>query len=533
MKCRRHAFLALCIFLGVRALGINGLRVERSRNRAIASQLAFGGDPNAVTTHILGPPSFAIPSGYDKMVRPYKNIRPDNVSLGLRVRRIAEVNEKDGSVLFDLVVLTTWVDPRLAGITLKRIAPKDVWLPGLFVSNQGSEPEWLTSELVLQLSGKLIYERRVVVTVEHTFELEHFPFDHHHIPITVNAFGYDADEVVLSVDQSVKSALLSDSTWDLQTFRVDSDVRKTMMSPRQSVVEGTLVVKRELGMILSTILLPLILIVLFTFLSFFVWEQDFYSRIIITSIGFLTVMAFMYVVNEELPRIAYLTWMHWYMLVCFLMTFVVNCHVTAVHFFHPVGETKMEKKKRLYGIGIKEIDDDEDDSESEGEDDVETPLLGPDETFKQDPDVIMLQEKLKEAIDHNGLLDDDFLSADAIVTVSNFAGFPVTARKANIWIQRNQKSQHEELLSIDIFLQLMAKELVTRRKRRGRKKRCSIIGALREIGYSSTNASRMDSKCRLRLPCLFFVITALMLLVEVSNITYRYQSSKRIGVKVK
>ena len=107
-------------------------------------------------------------------------------------------------------------------------------------------------------------------------------------------------------------------------------------------------------MILTTILMPLILIVLFTFLSFLVWEKDFGSRITVTSIGFLTVMAFMFVVNDQLPRIAYLTWMHWYMSLCFLMTFIVNVHVSFVHFLNPVGETKLEKKSVFRVVRITE-----------------------------------------------------------------------------------------------------------------------------------------------------------------------------------
>ena len=31
------------------------------------------------------------------------------------------------------------------------------------------------------------------------------------------------------------------------------------------------------------------------------------------------------------------------------MTFIVNVHVSFVHFLNPVGETKLEKKKRIQG----------------------------------------------------------------------------------------------------------------------------------------------------------------------------------------
>ena len=113
---------------------------------------------------------------------------------------------------------------------------------------------------------------------------------------------------------------------------MQSDVRKTEMSDKQSVVECNLVVKRKIQMIMTTIIAPLVLIVLFSFLAFFVRERDFGSRITITSIALLTVMTFMFVLNAEMPKISYLTWMHYYMALSFVFTFMVSVHVTMVEF---------------------------------------------------------------------------------------------------------------------------------------------------------------------------------------------------------
>ena len=124
-----------------------------------------------------------------------------------------------------------------------------------------------------------------MVTVEHTFKLYDFPFDHHGIPIIINAFGYDANDVILRADRVIDSNIdkLSDSTWDLQGFTLTAKIAKTLLSERDSLIVGELHAKRKTPMILTTILMPLILIVLFTFLAFLVWEKDFGSRITVTS----------------------------------------------------------------------------------------------------------------------------------------------------------------------------------------------------------------------------------------------------------
>ena len=130
------------------------------------------------------------------------------------------------------------------------------------MSNEGKEPDWFSSDMVLNKDGRIVYERRVLVTVEYTFQLHHFPFDHHDIPIRINAFGYDANDVILRADKAMDSNIghLSDSTWDLQGFTLSAEIMKTLLSPRDSVITGTLHTKRKTPMILTTILMPLILI---------------------------------------------------------------------------------------------------------------------------------------------------------------------------------------------------------------------------------------------------------------------------------
>ena len=86
-------------------------------------------------------------------------------------------------------------------------------------------------------------------------------------------------------------------------------------------------------MVASTLISPMVLIVLFTFSAFFVSPESFDVRIAITSIGFLTIMAFVYVIQEHLPKISYLTWMHWYCFFCFAFVFAVTADVVAVHYF--------------------------------------------------------------------------------------------------------------------------------------------------------------------------------------------------------
>lgn len=516
---RSFAYYSLLAFAFVASAHAAGVEVESAVARTHARAHARNPAIMAGLNDVLGPPSLTLPSGYDKMVRPYRNERILNVSVGLKVKRIAEVNDKDGSVVFDMIILTQWRDPRLKGIAFKRILPKDVWTPGLFVSNEGKEPEWFSSEMVLDKAGYIIYERRVLVTVEHPFELLHFPFDHHAIKVTVNAFGYDANELLLRADKNMTTDGLSDSTWDLETFIVRDDVRKTMLSPRDSVVEGTLYVKRKTLMMGASIIMPLILIVLFTFLSFFVWERDFGSRITITSIGFLTVMAFMFVVNDQLPRIAYLTWLHYYMSLCFLMTFFVNVHVTMVHFLNPIGETKLEKKKRLMKGGAAPVDtpDEKDNA------DVEDPLLSPEQKMAAEKE--LRRDRLVKAMEEVETKEDSNLTAEEIVEVSKNAGFPVSKAKAKKWIAQSQVFQGQKHLSFETFLKLMEEKIESDGSKKSLLYSVTHFDPIKQLGYTKDNIANIDKSCRWWLPFLFFVISVIMFALEAQNMSYSYKAT--------
>ena len=602
------AAVVACSFVAFFVAPTDGLEVESASRRTLLrvdSRLNVGvlaASPEKVS-ELLGPPSLTLPSGYDKTTRPYKGARPTGVLVGLKVKRIADLNEKDGVVSFDMIVLTQWRDPRLVDIGYKRILPKDVWTPGLSVANQGKDPEWFASELVLDKRGFLVYERRALITVEHAFELGNFPFDHHEIPVTINAFGYDANEVLMTADLNMTTEHLSDSTWDLQGFVVQATVRKTEMSPKQSLVEGTLYAKRKTPMIVATIILPLVLIVLFTFLAFFVWEKDFGSRITISSIGLLTVMTFMFVLNSQLPRIAYLTWMHWYMSLAFVMTFLVNVHITMVHFLNPSGEangasddapsgqnapfctgsdnaqllsivqkaaemnddqiSQQTLKAILQDNGVKakdelvhgmfqEIDLDQsgtisyeefkafinktdqfaDDYDEDDEYAAENnPLLKKRSLVQQKK---RLRDSVKRAMDETTTSEDNHLTAEEIMKVSAKAGSPVTLVKAKAWIEQAQVFKGQQHLSFDTFTKLMEKDLEKSQSRFNVMKEMMKFDAFQKMGYTKDNIAKMDKGCRWWLPCLFFMITIFMFILELHNIFYHFHESeswKKLPVK--
>ena len=97
------------------------------------------------------------------------------------------------------------------------------------------------------------------------------------------------------------------------------------------------------------------------------------------------------------------------------MTFIVNVHVSFVHFLNPVGETKLEKKKRIQGG-----EDHRNDKRSRDGaiiDDSTEPLLSKEEKRRQ-----KLRDELLEAFHATDTETDANLTAAEMVKVSAAAG---------------------------------------------------------------------------------------------------------------
>jgi len=102
-----------------------------------------------------------------------------------------------------------------------------------------------------------------------------------------------------------------------------------------SYLLGTAVVRRLFGMAMVNLVVPLYVIANFSFMAFFVYLGDFPTRVGIVSTGFLTLIAFLFVVQESLPKIAYWTWMHVYLIVTIIVVLIVQIEVVLVHYLDP------------------------------------------------------------------------------------------------------------------------------------------------------------------------------------------------------
>ena len=95
----------------------------------------------------------------------------------------------------------------------------------------------------------------------------------------------------------------------------------------QSAFVTSIDVQRESFYVSRLVILPLIVIVLLSFSVFWMDRSSLGDRISVSFIGILTAVAYQVVMNDMLPRIAYMTWINGFLNFSFLLmvgTVIIN-----------------------------------------------------------------------------------------------------------------------------------------------------------------------------------------------------------------
>lgn len=310
----------------------------------LRAQVGGLSSPDATTTPVgvqkLG--VGLIKPGYVAMDRPGKGGPATPVQVGVKLLRVLDVIIVDDTLMSDLLIQLKWRDPRLAnlvpaGSPPQRVDPLQVWTPGFELANARS-PMQITHEGVkLSRDGTVHLIRKAVAPAVVSVDVSMFPFDKQELELLFESPDYGSNEVDFRVVANESTTDVDqEEVWEVKGWDVSRDTAPSIVDGAADVVVlARLTIKRMGGMAIVELVLPLFLVVNFNFLAFFVYAGDFGTRIGITSTGFLTVMAFLYVVSESLPKIAYCTWLHLYMAISFSAVFLVMLEVVIIHFLDP------------------------------------------------------------------------------------------------------------------------------------------------------------------------------------------------------
>ncbi len=254
--------------------------------------------------------------------RPGPENIPTKVEILLYVVDIAEINDGAQSFNASIFIEAKWKDQRLISSNEKTTYDLgDVWNPNLEIINR--QKVFLSYPEIVEVDpeGTVVYKQRIFGNFSQPLDLHGFPLDQQKLEFQIVSAGYSPNEVNLIEDSVGISEKLSIPDWDIMGINLKKIEYKIL--PNKPAREGMLLeinAKRYIHFYIFKFIIPLILIVIMSWMVFWIDPTSYSTQISISITSMLTLIAYQFLAVGSLPAVPYLTRMD---IIMFLSTVLV------------------------------------------------------------------------------------------------------------------------------------------------------------------------------------------------------------------
>jgi len=301
-----------------------------------------------------------VQQGYNKQMRPNSGGKPVQVELNMAVRTIGPIDETKEVFSLDCYFRQTWFDPRLkfntSGISQLALNWKfltKIWKPDtVFLNGQRCYLHKMTVPnrfIRVYPDGKVSYSQRLTLWARCAMYLGKYPFDSQSCPLEMGSFGYTAHDLVykwssspLSMDE-VEMSQYRLTSWDSGVRKITSDRKIASGLRTDSVAFLRFQFERQSGFWLLGIYFPLTLVVMCSWVAFWIVKTDVPARI---ALGVTTVLSVTKIGfgGKAKPQVGYSTALDIYIIICFIYTFAALTEFAIINFI-TIFVQRMKKKE--------------------------------------------------------------------------------------------------------------------------------------------------------------------------------------------
>lgn len=255
-------------------------------------------------------------SGISALERPGADAGPTQVSVFMWVIGLDAVDSAAQSFTGNVFVALRWHDPRLAGQG-RRLYPLDaIWTPNLIFVNAGAGVR-VTLPMIAEVDpeGNVTQRQRVIGTFTQPLDLRAFPFDRQTLRLHLVSPTNPPAALALVPDQ-LRAAVLKDAAgvaseltvpdWSLTGWSAGAAPYEVAPGFAVAGYALDLQVRRSVAYFVLKIILPLALIIAMSWSVFFL-EPGGGTRIGIATTSMLTLIAYRFAVDTQVPRVSYIT----------------------------------------------------------------------------------------------------------------------------------------------------------------------------------------------------------------------------------
>lgn len=266
---------------------------------------------------------------------------PLPVQVRLRVDNLVSIDEQRETWQVTGELTERWRESKFAYVQRgpkdrRRDLPASTWRPELRFVNEAAPASLVTIDLYARPNGRVVAVQRFNVTLSTQLDLRRFPFDEQRLPIVIEPRGHDADRVLLSADIA-HSDLAKAKYAELSQWRSPALSARVVTHQREDYAINSLVftvsLHRGSNSYVWKFLLPLFLIVLLSWVSFWLSPEEFKTKDQLGTLvsTLLIIVAFNITATASLPRTNYVTYIDAFLLACFMFVVLAIGAVVTTH----------------------------------------------------------------------------------------------------------------------------------------------------------------------------------------------------------
>lgn len=272
---------------------------------------------------------------------------PTEIRCVMAVLDLDEINDAGQNFTANVIAVFRWHDPREAregkGNVMKDLT--EVWHPRLLFANQQRTWSNLGDNVEISPQGEVVYRHQFWGDFSQPMNLRDFPFDTQQFSLQVVEAGAEQyGELLLVQDPELESFFAetySVADWKVVGFRTHSDPYLLPNGEKVDAFSFVFTAERLAMHYLIKVIAPLLLIVMLSWLVFWLDPKEGGSQLGVAVTTFLTVIAYHVALGSRLPEISYLTRLDVFVFSATLLVFLAMVEVVVT--------TAMARNERIKG----------------------------------------------------------------------------------------------------------------------------------------------------------------------------------------
>ncbi|XP_055522907.1 gamma-aminobutyric acid receptor subunit alpha-6 [Wyeomyia smithii] len=274
---------------------------------------------------------------------------PTVVKTNILIRSMGPVSELDMDYSMDCYFRQYWRDKRLSfhgpikSLSLSIKMLERIWRPDTYFYNgKHSHIHTITvPNKLLRLSqdGEILYSMRLTIKASCLMQLRSFPMDRQSCPLVLGSYAYSRQQLVYQWqdDDSVNFVPgMTLSQFDLMSFH-QKNYTFARREGEFSVLHVSFNLQRHTGYFLIQVYVPCILIVVLSWVSFWIHREATSDRVGLGITTVLTLSTISLDSRTDLPKVRYATALDWFLLMNFIYCIATLLEFAGVHYFTKVG----------------------------------------------------------------------------------------------------------------------------------------------------------------------------------------------------